>query len=91
MKSIFCGLIQMRKRFLAYVKLLVLLLRLGAIFALSEHADNIKVHFHSSHSRDFDPVIAADGLGSATRKLVSGNTPISSLGQYVSWLSIPRA
>jgi 2-polyprenyl-6-methoxyphenol hydroxylase-like FAD-dependent oxidoreductase len=57
---------------------------------IDEMGNKTKVHFQSGLEREFDLVIAADGLGSSTRKLVFGDLPISSLGQYVSWFSIPR-
>jgi 2-polyprenyl-6-methoxyphenol hydroxylase-like FAD-dependent oxidoreductase len=62
-----------------------------SIQRLDEMENKINVQFQSGHEHDFDLVIAADGLGSVTRKLLFGNLPISSLGQYVSWFSIPRA
>ncbi|QHC71606.1 FAD-dependent monooxygenase [Rathayibacter sp. VKM Ac-2801] len=45
---------------------------------------------HASDER-FDLVVAADGIGSSTRRLVVGDEPeIRSLGLEISWATIPR-
>lgn len=61
-----------------------------SIEGLNEANDKVNVEFQSGRIEEFDMVIAADGLGSSTRKLVFGNDPISSLDAWVSWFSIPR-
>ncbi|KAG9233621.1 hypothetical protein BJ875DRAFT_38147 [Amylocarpus encephaloides] len=53
----------------------------------------VQVEFSSGRSERFDLVVAADGLGSATRKLVlhmENMEVIHSLGQYTAYFSIPR-
>jgi 2-polyprenyl-6-methoxyphenol hydroxylase-like FAD-dependent oxidoreductase len=65
-----------------------------SVESLEEQDDKVQVHFKSGSNEEFDLVVAADGLGSHTRKVIFGETQmpgISSLGQYVSWFSIPRA
>lgn len=61
-----------------------------SIEGLDETNDKVSVKFQNCGTQEFDMVIAADGLGSSTRKLVFGNDPISSLNAWVSWFSIPR-
>lgn len=65
-----------------------------SIQAMIQHEDKVTIEFKNREKRDFDLVIAADGLGSSTRELLLGDSeksPISSLAQYVSWFTIPRA
>lgn len=62
------------------------------ITGLHEHGDRITASFASGGSRDFDLVIAADGIRSRTRALVFRDEPqIRELGLYTAYLSIPRA
>lgn len=60
-----------------------------SIEGLDETNDKVNVTFRSGRTNEYDMVIAADGLGSSTRKLVFENDPISSLNAWVSWFSIP--
>ena len=62
------------------------------ITALTETAGAMHVGFERGAARDFDLVVAADGIGSSTRKLVFGEeTTVKSLGLYTAYLTIPRA
>ena len=63
------------------------------IEGLHENNDKVEVDFSDRSKQEFDLVVAADGLGSHTRRLIFGEkqkSPISSLGQYVAWFTIPR-
>ncbi|MEU8238769.1 FAD-dependent monooxygenase [Actinoplanes missouriensis] len=48
------------------------------------------VTFASGRSGEYDLVVAADGLHSATRRLVFGDTPIDHLGGYISTFEVPN-
>lgn len=61
-----------------------------SIEGLDEANEKVNVKFQSGRRHEFDMVIAADGLGSSTRKLVFGDVPIASLNAWVSWFSVPR-
>ena len=61
------------------------------ITSLIEHGTGVAVSFAHREEQDFDLVIAADGMGSATRALVFPETTIKSLGLYTSYFTIPRA
>lgn len=62
------------------------------IAAVAEEPGRARVSFDSGHERDFDLVVAADGIGSRTRRLVFGDEPtFRSLGMYTAYLTIPRA
>jgi len=56
-----------------------------------EHDDRITVFFAKGKPRDFDLVIAADGIRSRTRALVFGSeAEIRELGLYMAYFTIPR-
>lgn len=62
------------------------------ITGLDELGDRVKVSFARGESRDFDLVIAADGIRSTTRSLVFGDEPeIRELGLYMGYFTVPRA
>lgn len=63
--------------------------------AVSQKEEKVEVRFSSGKSAQYDMVIAADGLGSSTRKLLlgdnnNGKDPIRSLGQYTAYFTLPR-
>lgn len=66
----------------------------NSIESMVEQDQKVRVLFKDGLKEQFDLVIAADGLGSATRSLIFGydkqESPIRSLGQYVAWFKIPR-
>ncbi len=56
-----------------------------------EGADAVRVEFEHAPSEHFDVVVAADGIGSSTRRLVFGAEPtIRSLGLETTYATIPR-
>ncbi|MFJ3381535.1 FAD-dependent monooxygenase [Curtobacterium sp. NPDC090217] len=56
-----------------------------------EGADAVRVEFEYAPSEHFDLVVAADGIGSSTRRLVFGTEPtIRSLGLETTYATIPR-
>ena len=62
------------------------------IAVLDDQGDRVHVTFDSGLVRDFDLVVAADGIGSRTRRLVFGDEPtFRSLGMYTAYATIPRA
>lgn len=62
------------------------------ITGLDEAGDRVTVSFARGESRDFDLVIAADGVRSTTRALVFGDEPqLRELGLYMAYFTIPRA
>jgi 2-polyprenyl-6-methoxyphenol hydroxylase-like FAD-dependent oxidoreductase len=62
------------------------------ITGLREHDRGITASFAKGGARDFDLVIAADGIRSRTRSLAFGSEPeIRELGMYMAYLTIPRA
>jgi len=61
------------------------------IIGLDEHDDVISIDFAKGSKRDFDLVIAADGIRSRTRKLIlKEDAEIRSLGMYCAYFSIPK-
>lgn len=61
------------------------------IDSLQDHGDRVRVSFAHGAERDFDLVVAADGIRSRTRTLIVGDEPrIRSLGLYGCWFTIPR-
>jgi len=61
------------------------------ITALREHDGTITASFAKGGARDFDLVIAADGIRSRTRSIVFGDEPqIRDLGAYMVYYTIPR-
>ena len=67
----------------------------ASVETISQNEDEVSVGFTSGESATFDMVIAADGLGSTTRKLILGGDnegpgPVRSLGQYTAYFTIPR-
>ena len=63
------------------------------IRGLNEHNDKIVAEFSDDSKREFDIIVAADGLGLPTRALIFGEKTqgvIKPVGQYVAWFSIPR-
>jgi 2-polyprenyl-6-methoxyphenol hydroxylase-like FAD-dependent oxidoreductase len=62
------------------------------ITGLRDHGDRVTVSFASGADRDFDLVVAADGVRSRTRTLIVGDEPrIRSLDLYACYFTIPRA
>jgi 2-polyprenyl-6-methoxyphenol hydroxylase-like FAD-dependent oxidoreductase len=58
-----------------------------------DEGDKVKVHFEKGTERDFDLVVAADGQGSRTRKMVLGSSEESCfkhLGQWTAFFTIPK-
>lgn len=61
------------------------------IAALEQDESAVKVRFESGKTESFDLVIAADGIGSNTRKLMFGDEPkIEYLGLLTAYLTIPK-
>ena len=61
------------------------------IRSLSEQDKRAQVTFASGKEREFDLVVAADGMRSKTRALMfPGVSPMVELGQYMSYFTIPR-
>lgn len=61
------------------------------ITGLHDGGDDVEVSFEHASDERFDLVIAADGIGSSTRRLVFGDEPrIRSLGLETSYATIPR-
>jgi 2-polyprenyl-6-methoxyphenol hydroxylase-like FAD-dependent oxidoreductase len=62
------------------------------ITSLRDHGDRVTVSFAHGAERDFDLVVAADGIRSRTRTLIVGDEPrIRSLGLHACYFTIPRA
>jgi 2-polyprenyl-6-methoxyphenol hydroxylase-like FAD-dependent oxidoreductase len=61
-----------------------------AIATMTEVADGVEVTFESGAYRKFDLVVGADGLHSATRRMVLGDTPLTHLGAYISIFTVPN-
>lgn len=68
------------------------------ISRLDARAERVDVTFLSGATRDFDLVVAADGIRSRTRALIMAGDPASTgaravrpLGQYTAYFTIPRA
>jgi len=61
------------------------------ITGLRDHGDRVTVSFEHGAFRDFDLVVAADGIRSRTRALILGDEPrIRPLNLYSCWFTIPR-
>ena len=61
------------------------------IAALDDDGDRVLVRFASGTEREFDLVVGADGIGSATRRTAFGDeSVIRPLGLYMSYFTIPR-
>lgn len=61
------------------------------ITSLRDHGNRVTATFAHGPARDFDLVVAADGLRSHTRTLIVGDEPrIRPLNLYASWFTIPR-
>ncbi|GIE77475.1 FAD-dependent oxidoreductase [Actinoplanes philippinensis] len=61
-----------------------------AIDTLQDGLDGVDVTFEKGAPRRFDYVVGADGLHSATRRTVMGETPLSHLGAYISIYTVPN-
>lgn len=61
-----------------------------SIAALDQDGDGVDVTFTSGAQRRFAYVIGADGLHSATRRLVLGEVPLTYLGAYISIFTVPN-
>lgn len=62
------------------------------ITSLRDHGDRVTVSFERGVERDFDLVVAADGIRSRTRTLIISDEPrIRPLNMYACWFTIPRA
>ncbi|KAM0252549.1 hypothetical protein ACHAQJ_007681 [Trichoderma viride] len=58
------------------------------------HNGKVRVIFHDGHEEDFDLIVAADGTGSKTRKMMLGADapdPRRALGGYIGYYSIPSS
>lgn len=61
------------------------------ISRLRDHGDRVSVSFEHGAERDFDLVVAADGIRSRTRTLIVGDEPrVRSLGLYACYFTMPR-
>ncbi|XXT20227.1 FAD-dependent monooxygenase [Sorangium sp. So ce429] len=61
------------------------------ITGLRDHGDRVTLSFEHGAERDFDLVVAADGIRSRTRALIVGDEPrIRPLDLYASYFTIPR-
>jgi 2-polyprenyl-6-methoxyphenol hydroxylase-like FAD-dependent oxidoreductase len=61
------------------------------ITAVHEEDDAAVATFENAPAERFDLVVAADGIGSGTRRLVFGDEPmVRSLGVEATWATIPR-
>lgn len=62
-----------------------------AVTELVQDADGVTVRFETAPEERFDLVVAAEGIGSGTRRLVFGDEPvIRSLGLETTYGTIPR-
>jgi 2-polyprenyl-6-methoxyphenol hydroxylase-like FAD-dependent oxidoreductase len=61
-----------------------------AIATLTDGAGGVDVTFEKGAPRRFDYVVGADGLHSATRRMVLGEVPLRHLGAYISIFSVPN-
>lgn len=62
------------------------------ITALQDGGTTVTASFEHGPEREFDLVVAADGIRSSTRALVFGGEPqIRALGLYTAYLTIPRS
>lgn len=61
-----------------------------AITGLTDGADGVDVTFERGAPRRFDLVIGADGLHSATRRLAFGDVPLTHLGAYIGFCTVPN-
>jgi 2-polyprenyl-6-methoxyphenol hydroxylase-like FAD-dependent oxidoreductase len=61
-----------------------------AVATLADGPDGVDVTFENGAPRRFDHVVGADGLHSATRRKVMGETPLSHLGAYLSIYTVPN-
>jgi 2-polyprenyl-6-methoxyphenol hydroxylase-like FAD-dependent oxidoreductase len=61
-----------------------------AIASLAGGPGGVDVTFERGGPRRFDYVVGADGLHSATRRMVLGDAPLSHLGAYISIFSTPN-
>ncbi len=62
------------------------------IATLNDTGDEVEVTFAHGPERAFDLVVAADGVGSSTRRLIVGNeAQIKPLNMYTAWMTIPKA
>jgi 2-polyprenyl-6-methoxyphenol hydroxylase-like FAD-dependent oxidoreductase len=60
------------------------------ITSIKDHGDRLEVAFAKGAIREFDLVVAADGMYSETRRLVfDGKSSLRSLGQYTCYFTIP--
>jgi len=62
------------------------------VVAVEQLEDRVEVRFNDGEVRKVDLVIAADGIGSATRTIVFGDAArdaVKPLGQWSCWFSIP--
>jgi 2-polyprenyl-6-methoxyphenol hydroxylase-like FAD-dependent oxidoreductase len=62
-----------------------------AIAAIRQHDNGAEVQFESGHSEDFDLVVIAEGVGSATREMVfPGENDPRWLDMSIAYFTIPR-
>ncbi|GLW34797.1 FAD-dependent monooxygenase [Actinoplanes regularis] len=61
-----------------------------SVTSLVDGPDGVDVTFEKGAPRRFDHVVGADGLHSATRRLVFGEVPLDHLGAYISIFSLPE-
>lgn len=61
------------------------------ITSINQNTEKVEVTFSDGLSEAFDLLIAADGVRSATRKLIFGDEPkLKFLGVYNAWYTIPK-
>jgi 2-polyprenyl-6-methoxyphenol hydroxylase-like FAD-dependent oxidoreductase len=61
-----------------------------AIASISDGPDGVDVTFEKGAPRRFALVVGADGLHSATRRMVLGEVPLIHLGAYISIFTVPN-
>lgn len=62
-----------------------------SIATLTEETQGVRVTFSSGRERIFDAVVVAEGKNSRTRELLFDKDPLSPLGLYTAYLTIPKA
>lgn len=61
------------------------------ITSINQDSENVEVTFSDDSTEVFDLLIAADGVRSATRKLIFGDEPkLEFVGLYNAWYTIPK-
>ena len=60
------------------------------ITGIDDNGTGVTASFERAPDEQVELVVAADGIGSSTRRLVFGEVPIRSLGMETTWATIPR-